>query len=229
MVVIRRSSPQRRGGGGQNSAYGSLRSFLTIDFARRCVVLGAALLAAQSARRRPVRFVRVPPKGANRSSSRRRLREYKPKSQLVVAAASGAAREVSGHRHPQPSADADLAAPSTTASMKGMEANNLQILVNLSGSFGDRLRRASMRSKPASTRTAWSCSRTSISAARSAPASARRRPSSSTTTQGRREGAEDFQGPRHVRARRRTASACRSTIRSWMRSGRRARGATCRC
>ena len=29
--------------------------------------------------------------------------------------------------------------------MKGMEANNLQILVNLSGSFGDRLRRASTR------------------------------------------------------------------------------------
>ena len=37
-----------------------------------------------------------------------RITEYKPKSTLVVPAASAAAREVSGHRHPQPPADADL-------------------------------------------------------------------------------------------------------------------------
>jgi predicted TIM-barrel fold metal-dependent hydrolase len=67
------------------------------------------------------------------------IRDYKPKSTLVVP------------QHPVPRAkfpvvdihshqSTPIAAAEFDRVMKGMEENNLQILVNLSGSFGDRLR-----------------------------------------------------------------------------------------
>ena len=67
------------------------------------------------------------------------IREYKPKSQLVtpqhpVPRAKFAVIDIHSHQ-PTPISPAEF-----DRVMKGMEANNLQILVNLSGSSGDRLR-----------------------------------------------------------------------------------------
>jgi predicted TIM-barrel fold metal-dependent hydrolase len=67
------------------------------------------------------------------------IREYKPKSQLVspqhpVPRAKFPVIDIHSHQ-PTPISPAEY-----DRVMKGMEANNLQILVNLSGSYGDRLR-----------------------------------------------------------------------------------------
>jgi predicted TIM-barrel fold metal-dependent hydrolase len=66
------------------------------------------------------------------------IREYKPKSMLVtpqhlVPRAKYPVIDIHSHQ-PTPISAAELAQV-----VKGMEANNLQILVNLSGSWGDRL------------------------------------------------------------------------------------------
>ena len=66
------------------------------------------------------------------------IREYKPKSQLVspqhlVPRAKFPVIDIHSHQ-PTPISPAEY-----DRVMKGMEANNLQILVNLSGSFGRRL------------------------------------------------------------------------------------------
>ena len=67
------------------------------------------------------------------------IREYKPQSQLIaprhpVARAKFPVIDIHSHQ-PTPMSPAEF-----DKVMKGMEANNLQILVNLSGSSGDRLR-----------------------------------------------------------------------------------------
>jgi uncharacterized protein len=67
------------------------------------------------------------------------IREYKPKSQLVapqhpVPRAKFPVIDIHSHQ-PTPISPGEF-----DRVMKGMEANNLQILVNLSGSSGDRLR-----------------------------------------------------------------------------------------
>jgi predicted TIM-barrel fold metal-dependent hydrolase len=67
------------------------------------------------------------------------IREYKPKSQLVtpehlVPRAKYPVIDIHSHQ-PTP-----ISAGEFERVMKGMDANNLQILVNLSGSWGDRLR-----------------------------------------------------------------------------------------
>ena len=66
------------------------------------------------------------------------IREYKPKSQLVapehlVPRAKFPVIDIHSHQ-PTPISPAEY-----DRVMRGMAANNLQILVNLSGSFGDRL------------------------------------------------------------------------------------------
>jgi len=68
------------------------------------------------------------------------IREYKPKSQLVtpqhpVPRAKYPVIDIHSHQRTPISPD------EYDRVMKGMEANNLQILVNLSGSYGDQLRR----------------------------------------------------------------------------------------
>jgi len=68
------------------------------------------------------------------------IREYKPKSQLVapqhpVPRAKFAVVDIHSHQ-PTP-----ISSQEFDRVVKGMEANNLQVLVNLSGSSGDRLRR----------------------------------------------------------------------------------------
>src|SRR5258705_10637325 len=67
------------------------------------------------------------------------IREYKPTSMLVapqhpVPRAKFPVIDIHSHQ-PTP-----ISAGEYDRVMKGMESNNLQILVNLSGSFGDRLR-----------------------------------------------------------------------------------------
>ncbi len=67
------------------------------------------------------------------------IREYKPKSQLVtpqhlVPRAKYPVVDIHSHQ-PTP-----ISAAEYDRVIKGMESNNLQILVNLSGSFGDRLK-----------------------------------------------------------------------------------------
>ena len=67
------------------------------------------------------------------------IREYKPQSQLIapqhqVPRAKFPVIDIHSHQ-PTPMSPAEF-----DKVMKGMEANNLQILVNLSGSSGDRLR-----------------------------------------------------------------------------------------
>src|SRR6266852_6450536 len=67
------------------------------------------------------------------------IREYKPKSQLVapqhpVPRAKFPVIDIHSHQ-PTP-----ISAAEYDRVMTGMQANNLQILVNLSGSSGDRLR-----------------------------------------------------------------------------------------
>src|SRR5262245_60242454 len=68
------------------------------------------------------------------------IRDYKPKSQLVtpqhpVPRAKYPVIDIHSHQ-PTPISDAEFGRV-----MKGMEANNLRVLVNLSGSWGDRLHR----------------------------------------------------------------------------------------
>src|SRR4051794_36800545 len=67
------------------------------------------------------------------------IREYKPKSQLVtpghpVPRAKYPVIDIHSHQ------STPISAGEFERVMKGMEANNLQVLVNLSGSWGDRLR-----------------------------------------------------------------------------------------
>src|SRR6185295_7263657 len=67
------------------------------------------------------------------------IREYKPKSQLVapehpVPRAKFPVIDIHSHQ------STPISAGEFDRVIKGMEANNLQVLVNLSGSWGDRLR-----------------------------------------------------------------------------------------
>ncbi len=116
---------------------------------RRCWSPRHSVSSGRSSKRRSCRrarqsssgrvSVRVLARDASPNCRRRALREYKPRSTLVVPAASAPAREVSGHRHPQPPADADLGGGLREG--RGWDgANNLRLLVNLSGGSGERLK-----------------------------------------------------------------------------------------
>ena len=140
------------------------------------------------------------------------IREYKPKSQLVapqhpVPRAKYPVIDIHSHQ-PTPISPAEY-----DRVMKGMEANNLQILVNLSGSFGDRLRQRRRRAAArASYRTGWSCSRTSTSEA-VGPGFGARRPSSSTTTsKAGAVGLKIFKDLGMFVSKAERRAACRSTI-----------------
>ena len=171
MIVIAEPAEAPQGASGrrreQNSAYGSLRrTFLTIVIRTRSlrrVVFLAHLTAATHVRCRlgaaadaaadraaAGQVAGRDPSGPERPPGEGRQPELPaaahPRLQATIdagrAGAPGAACEVSGHRHPQPPADADFGRPTSIASMQGMEANNLRLLVNLSGGSGDRLQAA---------------------------------------------------------------------------------------
>ena len=98
--------------------------------------LAAPLLIAQQT---PGQIRPRPAEGLEPENKPPTIREYKPKSMLVapqhlVPRAKFPAIDIHSHQ-PTP-----ISAGEYDRVMKGMESNNLQILVNLSGSFGDRLR-----------------------------------------------------------------------------------------
>ncbi len=98
--------------------------------------LAAPLLVAQQT---PGQIRPRPAEGRQPELKPPTIREYKPKSQLVapehpVPRAKFPVIDIHSHQ-PTP-----ISAAEYDRVMKGMQANNLQILVNLSGSSGDRLR-----------------------------------------------------------------------------------------
>src|SRR5207248_8899144 len=126
-------------GGGQNSAYGSLRTF---HMKRIALVALAALLAGPMlvAQQPPGQVRPRPAEGRDPELKQPTIREYKPKSTLVVP------------QHPVPRAKfpvidihshqpTPISAGEFDRVVQGMDANNLRVLVNLSGSWGDQLRR----------------------------------------------------------------------------------------
>jgi predicted TIM-barrel fold metal-dependent hydrolase len=97
--------------------------------------LAAPLIAQQT----PGQIRPRPAEGREPEFKAPTIREYKPKSQLVspqhlVPRAKYPVVDIHSHQ-PTPISPAEY-----DRVMKGMESNNLQILVNLSGSLGDRLR-----------------------------------------------------------------------------------------
>ena len=101
-----------------------------LPLALLAVGLAAPLLLAQRPR---------PAEGRQSEFAPPTIRDYKPKSQLItpqhpVPRAKFPVIDIHSHQ-PTPISPAEF-----DRVMKGMEANNLQILVNLSGSSGDRLR-----------------------------------------------------------------------------------------
>ena len=101
------------------------------------ILLATAGVAAQQA---PGQVRPRPAQGREPEFQPPTIRDYKPKSQLVspqhlVPRAKYPVIDIHSHQ-PTP-----ISAAEYDRVMKGMESNNLQILVNLSGSSGDRLRR----------------------------------------------------------------------------------------
>ena len=101
---------------------------------------GPAILAPGLAQQAPGQVRPRPAEGREPEFRPPTIREYKPKSQLVtpqhpVPRARFPVVDIHSHQ-PTP-----ISAAEFDRVMKGMEANNLQVLVNLSGSSGDRLRR----------------------------------------------------------------------------------------
>src|SRR6185295_177187 len=98
--------------------------------------LAAPLLVAQQT---PGQIRPRPAEGRQPELKPPTIREYKPKSQLVapqhpVPRAKFPVIDIHSHQ-PTPISPGDF-----DRVMTGMQANNLQILVNLSGSYGERLR-----------------------------------------------------------------------------------------
>ncbi len=103
------------------------------------LLLGLAAVVPLIAQQAPGQIRPRPAEGREPEFKPPTIREYKPKSQLVtpqhpVPRAKYPVIDIHSHQ-PTPISPAEY-----DRVMKGMEANNLQILVNLSGSFGDRLR-----------------------------------------------------------------------------------------
>jgi len=101
-------------------------------------VLAAASVAALAAQQPPGQIRPRPAEGREPELKPPTIREYHPKSQLVtpqhpVPRAKFPVVDIHSHQ-PTPISPAEF-----DRVMTGMTANNLQILVNLSGSWGDRL------------------------------------------------------------------------------------------
>jgi uncharacterized protein len=109
---------------------------------RLSAVVAAGLLAVTAvvAQQPPGQVRPRPAEGRQPEFKPPTIRDYKPKSQLVtlqhpVPRAKYPVIDIHSHQ-PTPISDAEFGRV-----MKGMEENNLRVLVNLSGSSGDRLRR----------------------------------------------------------------------------------------
>src|SRR5258708_20822975 len=100
--------------------------------------IGAPLLPQSAVGQTPGQIRPRPAEGREPEFKPPTIREYKPKSQLVspqhpVPRAKFPVIDIHSHQ-PTPISPAEF-----DRVMKGMESNNLQILVNLSGSYGSRL------------------------------------------------------------------------------------------
>src|SRR5262244_2157587 len=103
------------------------------------VLLASASVAALAAQQPPGQVRPRPAEGREPELKPPTIREYHPKSQLVapqhpVPRAKFPVVDIHSHQ-PTP-----ISAGEFDRVMAGMQANNLQILVNLSGSWGERLR-----------------------------------------------------------------------------------------
>ena len=103
------------------------------------LLLGLAAVVPLIAQQAPGQIRPRPAEGREPEFKPPTIREYQPKSQLVTLQ-----HPVPRAKYPVIDIHSHQSTPISPAEydrvMKGMEANNLQILVNLSGSFGDRLR-----------------------------------------------------------------------------------------
>src|SRR5438094_2523044 len=150
MVVIRCRSYERQRA--QNSAYGSLRNFFMNKFLAILFAAALALTAPTAgivAQQTPGQIRSRPAEGREPQLNPPTIREYKPKSTLVVP------------QHPVPRAKFPVIdihshhlTPMSPAEyekvVKAMDQLNLQVIVNLSGGWGDRLRQglAAIKSSP---------------------------------------------------------------------------------
>src|SRR5258707_7847902 len=102
--------------------------------------IGAPLLPQSAVGQTPGQIRPRPAEGREPEFKPPTIREYKPKSTLVtpqhlVPRAKFPVIDIHSHQ-PTPISNEEFGRV-----MKGMEANNLRLLVNLSGSSGDRLRK----------------------------------------------------------------------------------------
>ncbi len=136
MVVV---SPQ---GEKQNSAYGSLRSlFMKRIFATVFALLACAVVTAQQPQA-PGQLRPRPAEGREPEFPPPTIREYKPRSTLVVPehlVPKSKFPSIDMHGHPF-----DGRGPVTAADyekiVKAMDTINVQLMVNVSGATGDRLK-----------------------------------------------------------------------------------------
>ncbi|HKB13781.1 MAG TPA: amidohydrolase family protein [Vicinamibacterales bacterium] len=117
-----------------------MKTFLAVLAASASIALvGVELSGRTAGHASPGQIRPRPAEGRDPEFRPPTIREYKPKSQLVtpehpVARAKFPVIDIHSHQ------STPISAGEFDRVMKGMEANNLQILVNLSGSWGDRLR-----------------------------------------------------------------------------------------
>jgi predicted TIM-barrel fold metal-dependent hydrolase len=145
MVVVSPSLAQAGGGGEQNSAYGSLRSL--IPSMRRplliaVVTLTAAVALTAQQPQTPGQLRPRPAEGREPEFPQPTIREYKPRSTLVVPQhpvprAKFAVIDMHGHPFAGPG---PVKAEDYEKVVKAMDGINVQLMVNVSGASGERLK-----------------------------------------------------------------------------------------
>ncbi len=145
MVVVSPSLAQAGGGGEQNSAYGSLRS-LTPSMRRplfiAVVTLTAAVALTAQQPQTPGQLRPRPAEGREPEFPQPTIREYKPRSTLVVPQhpvprAKFAVIDMHGHPFAGPG---PVKAEDYEKVVKAMDGINVQLMVNVSGASGERLK-----------------------------------------------------------------------------------------
>jgi predicted TIM-barrel fold metal-dependent hydrolase len=144
MVVVSPSLAQAGGGGEQNSAYGSLRS-LILSMRRPLLIAVATLMAAVAPTAQqpqtPGQLRPRPAEGREPEFPQPTIREYKPRSTLVVPQhpvprAKFAVIDMHGHPFAGPG---PVKAEDYEKVVKAMDGINVQLMVNVSGASGERL------------------------------------------------------------------------------------------
>jgi uncharacterized protein len=145
MVVVSPSLAQAGVGGKQNSAYGSLRS-LTPSMRRplliAVVTLTAAVALTAQQPQTPGQLRPRPAEGREPEFPQPTIREYKPRSTLVVPQhpvprAKFAVIDMHGHPFAGPG---PVKAEDYEKVVKAMDGINVQLMVNVTGASGERLK-----------------------------------------------------------------------------------------